>query len=219
MQEKSLALFGFVSAITLICFFLTWPLAVHATQEEALFAGGCFWCLEHDLEGLEGVNSVQSGYTGGELPSPTYRQVSSQRTGHQEAVRVLFDPERISYSILLRSYWRNVDPVDGSGQFCDRGDSYRPVIFLQGDQQEKKTRMSAESAAIELGIPLGEIKVELRKADRFWTAEDYHQDFAIRNSLKYNFYRLSCGRDKRLDEVWGQTARTSQEWQKRKPQI
>ncbi len=207
-------IFGFLGSLILFTFFLSLPLGVDAIEEAAIFAGGCFWCLEHDLEVLDGVNSVESGYTGGDLPNPSYRQVSSEKTGHQESVRVLFDPEQISYSKLLRSYWRNVDPLDGSGQFCDRGDSYRPVIFTQGDEQEKQSKRSADSAAFELGIPIEKIEVQVRNADRFWPAEDYHQDFANRNSLKYNFYRFNCGRDKRLEEVWGDAARKSQKWKK-----
>ena len=190
------------------------PSAVLAETETAVFAGGCFWCLEHDLEDLPGVVEATSGYSGGQLDNPTYRQVSSETTGHQEVVEVRFDPARIAYSTLLRSYWRNVDPLDGGGQFCDRGDSYRPVIFTADAAQAHEAEASAQAAAVELGQPRSALKVELRDAARFWPAEGYHQNYAENNALKYNFYRLSCGRDRRLDAVWGEAARSDAPWQK-----
>jgi len=190
------------------------PSVVLADVEEAVFAGGCFWCLEHDLEVLPGVISVESGYSGGHVANPTYRQVSGEKTGHQESVRVLFDPANISYEKLLRSYWRNIDPFDAGGQFCDRGDSYRPVISTGGDQQLLEADKSLAAAAEELGQPVDKLKVEIQQAETFWLAEDYHQDYAKLNNLKYKFYRASCGRDRRLDEVWGQTSRTDKPWTK-----
>ena len=126
---------------------LALPNAAWAGQSTAVFAGGCFWCLEHDLEELPGVLEATSGYSGGEVERPTYRQVSSETTGHQEAVQVRFDPDQISYAELLRSYWRNVDSLDGGGQFCDRGDSYRPVIFTADDAQAQAAQNSAQAAA------------------------------------------------------------------------
>ena len=183
-----------------------------ADLETAVFAGGCFWCMEHDLESLPGVVEVISGYSGGHVDNPTYRQVSSETTGHQEVVQVRFDPAQIRYSSLLRSYWRNVDPLDGEGQFCDRGDSYRPVIFTADGAQAHEAEASAQAAALELGRRRSDLMVELRNTERFWPAEDYHQDYAEHNALKYNFYRLSCGRDRRLDTVWGERARQSTAW-------
>ena len=188
------------------------PSAVLAETETAVFAGGCFWCLEHDLEDLPGVVEATSGYSGGQLDHPTYRQVSSETTGHQEVVEVRFDPARIAYSTLLRSYWRNVDPLDGDGQFCDRGDSYRPVIFTADAAQAREAEASAQAAARELGQPRSALRVELRDAAHFWPAEDYHQNYAENNALKYNFYRLSCGRDRRLDAVWKTAARRDDPW-------
>ena len=184
------------------------PSALHATEQEAIFAGGCFWCLEHDLESLPGVISVDSGYSGGDLSDPTYRN----HKGHQEAVIVRFDAMKTSYENLLRSYWRNVDPLDGDGQFCDRGDSYRPVIFVRDENQREYAIKSLELAAKELGKPSRSIQVEIKRFKKFWFAEDYHQDFAEINPVKYNFYRFSCGRDNRLNELWGERARTSKEW-------
>ena len=191
---------------------LALPNAAWAGQATAVFAGGCFWCLEHDLEHLPGVIEATSGYSGGQLERPTYRQVSSETTGHQESVQVRFDPERISYAALLRSYWRNVDPLDGGGQFCDRGDSYRPVIFTADAAQAQAATASAEAAARSLGLPVEDLKVDIRPAARFWPAEGYHQNYAENNALKYNFYRFSCGRDRRLDDVWGEDARTGHPW-------
>ena len=191
---------------------LALPNAAWAGQATAVFAGGCFWCLEHDLEHLPGVIEATSGYSGGQLERPTYRQVSSETTGHQESVQVRFDPERISYAALLRSYWRNVDPLDGGGQFCDRGDSYRPVIFTADAAQAQAATASAEAAARSLGLPVEDLKVEIRPAARFWPAEGYHQNYAENNALKYNFYRFSCGRDRRLDDVWGEDSRTGHPW-------
>ena len=188
--------------------------SVAAAEQTAVFAGGCFWCLEHDLEHLPGVIDAISGYSGGHVDQPTYRQVSGEDTGHQEAVQVRFDPAVISYSTLLRSYWRNVDPFDGGGQFCDRGDSYRPVIFTADAAQAQAAESSAVAAAQDLGRSRSAIKVELRGAAPFWPAEDYHQNYAELNDLKYSFYRFSCGRDRRLDAVWGSQARTGESWQK-----
>ena len=192
---------------------LLWPLApVQAAVEEAVLAGGCFWCLEHDLEKLPGVLSVESGYSGGSLRNPTYRQVSGGGTGHQEVVEVRFDNARISYATLLRAYWRNVDALDGGGQFCDRGSSYRPVIFTQGEAQKQQAEASLKAAARELGKPVSAIRVQIKPLSRFWPAEGYHQDYAERNSVKYNYYRWACGRDRRLDQLWGSKARSSAPW-------
>ncbi|QPN64575.1 peptide-methionine (S)-S-oxide reductase MsrA [Synechococcus sp. CBW1004] len=187
------------------------PQALAAT-EEAVLAGGCFWCLEHDLEELPGVLDVVSGYSGGSLERPSYRQVSAGGTGHQEAVRVRFDTEKIRYATLLRAYWRNIDPFDGRGQFCDKGDSYRPVIFTANAQQMVEARNSAVAAARELGRPVSALKVAIKPLNRFWPAETYHQDYAERNALKYRYYRFACGRDRRLDQVWGARARSDQPW-------
>jgi len=184
----------------------------HAAVEEAVLAGGCFWCLEHDLEKLPGVLDAESGYSGGSLRNPTYRQVSAGGTGHQEVVRVRFDPAKISYPTLLRAYWRNVDPLDGGGQFCDRGSSYRPVIFTSGAEQQQQAKASLQAAAKELGQPASSIRVLIKPLDRFWPAEGYHQNYAELNSVKYRYYRWACGRDRRLDQVWGAKARSRAPW-------
>ena len=174
------------------------PAKVSAESQEAIFAGGCFWCLEHDLEKLNGVISAESGYSGGDLMNPTYENHS----GHQEVVKVTFDSKVINYDELVRNYWINIDPLDDTGQFCDRGNSYIPIIFTFGMDQELKAKESKEWASSILKTSINNLKVNIKDAKTFWIAEDYHQDFAERNSIKYNFYRLSCGRDKKLKEVW-----------------
>jgi len=183
-----------------------------AAVEEAVFAGGCFWCLEHDLEHLPGVLDAESGYSGGQVQRPTYGQVSAGGTGHQEVVRVRFDTARIAYPTLLRAYWRNVDALDGEGQFCDRGSSYRPVIFTRGEAQEQQARNSLQAAARELGLPPAALRVQIKPLQRFWPAEGYHQNYAELNALKYRYYRWACGRDRRLDQLWGPRARSRAAW-------
>ena len=189
----------------------TWAPAQAAT-EEAVFAGGCFWCLEHDLEQIPGVIDAESGYSGGKKPNPTYQEVSGGGTGYQESVRVRFDNTRIRYEALLRAYWRNVDPLDGGGQFCDRGDSYRPVIFTSSASQAVEARNSLVAAARELRKPTSAIKVNVRALTKFWPAETYHQNYARRNGLRYRYYRWACRRDQRLDTVWGRFARRGDRW-------
>ena len=178
--------------------------------EEVVLAGGCFWCLEHDLESLKGVNSVKSGYSGGYLQNPSY----DNHDGHQEVVLVNYDSEVVNLSEIYRLYFRNIDPLDGGGQFCDRGDSYRPVIFFENLDEKNEASKSLLSASKELGVTLEEISVELKPKSQFWIAEDYHQDFAVRNELKYKFYRFSCGRDQRLDNLWKDNARSINNWAK-----
>ena len=179
---------------------IIFPVKSFAESQEAIFAGGCFWCLEHDLEKLDGVVSAESGYSGGDLTNPTYENHS----GHQEVVKVIFNSDIISYKDLLNNYWINIDPFDGNGQFCDRGDSYKPVIFTSNQEQENEARKSQEDISLALNIPKDQLKVEILNSKTFWPAEKYHQDFAKKNPLKYNFYRTSCGRDNRLKNVWGE---------------
>ncbi len=194
--------------LSLVCAFLLFAPKVNASVDNAIFAGGCFWCLEHDLEELNGILSVESGYIGGEIQKPTY----ANHKGHKEAVQVTFDSQKISYKKLLRSYWRNIDPFDSKGQFCDRGDSYRPVIYFLSESQEHDAKESLYQASKELSVSKEEIGVNLQPAGIFWLAEDYHQDFAKKNPIKYNFYRSSCRRDKRLKEVWIENAKKGIGW-------
>ncbi len=193
------------SLIILLSILIT-PQNVYA--ENLILAGGCFWCMEHDLESVVGVNSVLSGYSGGTLNNPTYEN----HKGHQEVVLIDYDSKVLELKDILRRYLRNIDPLDGNGQFCDRGDSYRPIIFFEDIYEEDESRSALISASHELDVQSDKIKVELKVKDKFWMAEDYHQDFAINNEIKYKFYRFSCGRDKRLDQLWGAKARTDQPW-------
>lgn len=169
----------------------------------ATFAGGCFWCVEEAFDGVEGVVSTTSGYLGGKVPEPTYEQVSSGRTGHAEAVRVEYDPAVVDYERLLEVFWHNVDPLDSGGQFCDRGDQYRSAIFYHDEAQ----RMLAERSKQELeksGALPGTIATEIVPATEFYAAEEYHQDYYERNPLRYSFYKFTCGRKARLEQIWGE---------------
>ena len=195
----------FLPLIIIFSIFIN-PLSSFA--EELVLAGGCFWCLEHDLDSLKGINSVESGYSGGSLQNPTYEN----HDGHQEVVLINYDSNLVSLPEILRLYLRNIDPLDGNGQFCDRGDSYRPVIFFKDSSEENDAKNAIISASYELGVPLEKISVELKSKDKFWLAEEYHQNFAERNELKYKFYRYSCGRDQRLNKLWGDNARSTNLW-------
>ncbi|MDC3170916.1 peptide-methionine (S)-S-oxide reductase MsrA [Prochlorococcus sp. AH-716-E13] len=193
---------------SLIIIFLILVNPINTFAEEVVLAGGCFWCLEHDLESLRGINSVISGYSGGDLQNPTYEN----HKGHQEVVLVNYDSEVVTLSDIYRLYFRNIDPLDGEGQFCDRGDSYKPVIFFENSDEKNEARKSLLSASMELGVPLEKINVDVKLKREFWIAEDYHQDFAKKNELKYKFYRFSCGRDQQLDKLWKENARTINVW-------
>lgn len=170
---------------------------------EATFAGGCFWCMEKPFDVLPGVTATTSGYTGGEIPNPTYRQVSSGSTKHTEAVRVIYDPEKVSYQKLLDVFWENVDPLDEYGQFCDRGSQYRPGIFYHNEEQKKAAEASKQQfiEAKKFDKP---IKTEITAVSEFYPAEGYHQNYYQTNPIRYKAYRTACGRDKRLKELWGE---------------
>ncbi len=177
------------------------PTAKAPVLRTAVFAGGCFWCMEHDMGGIAGVVKVESGYTGGKLAHPRYQDVLTETTGHYEAVRVTYDASRIDYSFLLYRYWRLVDPTDAGGQFCDRGPSYRTAIFVDGPTQ----RAAAETSKAEVAAKLkGKMVVTpILALGPFWPAEPGHRDYAKRNAAAYAFYRTGCGRDARLKRVWG----------------
>ncbi len=172
-----------------------------AAGASAIFAGGCFWCVEADFEKLPGVLKVESGYTGGQVPNPTYEQVSAGGTGHAEAVRVWFDPARVSYAQLLDYFWHHIDPTVHDRQFCDVGHQYRSAIFYQDEAQRRAAE--ASKAALERSGRLPHIYTEISAAGPFYPAEEYHQGYYKKNPLRYKFYRLSCGRDARVAEVWG----------------
>jgi peptide-methionine (S)-S-oxide reductase len=197
-----------LAALVLMVLALAWPLA-SATQaraaaaklDTAILAGGCFWCMESDMKAIPGVVSVESGYTGGTLKNPHYSDVITEQTGHYESVRVKFDTARISYRQLLDRYWKLVDPTDAGGQFCDRGPSYRPAVFVNGPAQQKVAEESRAAAA--KALKTGRMLTQILPATAFYPAEEEHRDFAKRHALQYEMYRTGCGRDGRLAEVWG----------------
>ena len=173
-----------------------------SSQATATFAGGCFWCMEPPFDDLDGVISTTSGYIGGSVDNPTYKQVSRGKTGHTEAIQIVYDPKRVSYTELLDVFWRNIDPTNANGQFCDWGSQYRSEIFFHDDEQR---RLATDSkAALEELKPFEEpVVTQITAASTFWPAEDYHQDYYEKNPVRYKFYRYGCGRDKRLEELWG----------------
>ncbi len=173
--------------------------------EVATFAGGCFWCVESDFDGVPGVARTVSGYTGGHVDNPTYRQVSSETTGHREAVQIYFDPARVDYAGLLEIFWRTIDPTDSGGQFCDRGESYTTAIFANTGEQRKLAQASKESLE-KSGILKRPVVTTIETAGSFYPAEDYHQDYYKKSPLRYKLYRFSCGRDSRLKDLWGEQA-------------
>ncbi len=171
---------------------------------KATFAGGCFWCVEEAYDKVPGVISTLSGYMGGQTKNPTYEQVSAGRTGHAEVVQIEYDPAKVSYETLLEVFWRNIDPIQKDGQFCDHGSQYRSAVFYHDEQQ----RMLAEAskAALVKSKPFkGEIVTEITKASEFYAAEGYHQDYHLKNPVRYKFYKTGCGREARLKELWGKT--------------
>ena len=176
-----------------------------AKVEVATFAMGCFWCGETQFEEQPGVLSVVSGYTGGREEHPTYEQVSADETGHYESVQVTFDPRKTSYAKLLDLFWHGIDPTQGDGQFCDRGPQYRSVVFV-ADERQKKLAEDSERTITASGVLHDPIVTQILPAMRFWPAEDYHQDFWKKDPLRYRSYRMGCGRDRRLVELWGDKA-------------
>lgn len=171
-----------------------------AATATAVFAGGCFWCIEADFEKLAGVSEVESGYTAGKTANPTYEQVSSGHTGHTEAVRVIYDPAKVSYAELVDYFWRHIDPTVKDRQFCDIGSQYRSGIYW-GNPAERQVVEASRDALLKSGR-FKAIHTELAPASTFYLAEDYHQDYYKKNSVRYNYYRYSCGRDARVKSLW-----------------
>lgn len=178
---------------------------------KAIFAGGCFWCMEPPFDKLAGVVSTTSGYIGGAKAKPTYQEVSAGQTGHTEAVEVVYDPKKITYRQLLEVFWKNIDPVARDRQFCDFGSQYRSGIFWLDEEQRKLAEESraalAKGEAFGSAKPVGfkgGIVTEVTRAATFWPAEEYHQDYYTKNQVRYNYYRTGCGRDARLRELWGE---------------
>ena len=174
-----------------------------AVADTATFAGGCFWCMEPPYDKIDGVASTTSGFAGGEMVDPSYREVASGATKHTEVVQVVYDSTKVSYERLLRVYWHNVDPFDGTGQFCDRGSQYRPAIFAHTDRQRRLAEESKAAVAARFDQPLA---VEVHALDAFYAAEQYHQNYYQKNPTDYKRYRQGCRRDARLREIWGEAA-------------
>ncbi len=205
---KTIALaFAMMFGVTLV--------ATQSRADTAVLAGGCFWCVESDFEQVKGVSGVVSGYTGGTTPDPTYKQVSAGGTGHYEAVKITFDPSQVSYDEILRLFLRSVDPTDAGGQFCDRGESYRTAIFVSNKAQEASARKAISDAQAQLGQ---KIVTPILPAAKFTKAESYHQDYYKKSDIvitrrgpkskaeAYKFYRNACGRDQRVQAIWGSSA-------------
>ena len=171
----------------------------------ATFAGGCFWCVESDFDQVPGVVETISGYTGGTVENPTYKQVSAGGTGHREAVQIRYDPKQVSYERLLHIFWRSVDPTDGDGQFCDRGVSYQTAVFA-GNDEERLLAEASKEALEQSAVLDAPVVTPIEPVGAFYPAEDYHQDYYTKNPVRYRFYRFSCGRDSRVQQVWGKQA-------------
>ncbi len=169
-------------------------------QAEAVFAGGCFWCMEGPFDRLTGVLQTWSGYTGGPEAGASYREVAGGRTGHYEALRVIYDPSQVSYAQLLEVFWRNIDPTQSDGQFCDRGTQYRSAIFTSDPAEVALAKVSRAAAGRKLGR---EVVTQILPRSDFWLAEEYHQDYYMKNPGRYLSYRMGCGRDRRLKALWG----------------
>jgi peptide-methionine (S)-S-oxide reductase len=193
-----------VRTVLVLVLFCLVPATARAENRVATFAGGCFWCMEPPFEALAGVVSVTSGYTGGAKAKPSYEEVSAGGTGHAEAVEIVYDPAKVSFEKLLDVFWRNIDPTVADRQFCDVGSQYRSAIFVHDAAQRKAAEASRDAVAKKLGVP---VKTEIADAGTFYPAEEYHQDYAKKNPLRYRYYRHGCGRDARLEELWGKDAR------------
>jgi peptide-methionine (S)-S-oxide reductase len=181
------------------------PATASAREAVAIFAGGCFWCMEPPFDKIKGVVSTTSGYIGGRVENPTYKQVSGGGTGHAEAVQIVYDPAQVNYEQLLHVFWRNIDPLAKDRQFCDRGTEYRSAIFV-ADAEQRRLAEASKQALEKSGRFKAPIQTQVVDASRFYKAEDYHQDYYLKNPVQYKFYRWNCGRDQRLKELWGAEA-------------
>ncbi len=197
-------LWGFAAA-AMFCGSLLTASAEEQKLETAIFAGGCFWCVESDFEAVPGVVDAVSGYTGGHKDNPTYGEVVQETTGHLESVRITYDANKISYKQMLHLFWRSVDPTDGGGQFCDRGESYTTAVFTLNDEQKAVAEASKKELEASKALP-DPVVTPIRAAAKFFPAEDYHQDYHVKNPYRYKLYRYGCGRDRRVKSLWGDDA-------------
>ena len=198
-------LLGVAKLILLLSLTSQFVQVANAKEEIATFAGGCFWCVESDFDQVLGVLRTTSGYTGGDLENPTYRAVGSGGTGHREAVEIVFDPDVVSYAQMLEIFWRSIDPTDGGGQFCDRGETYTTAIFANDSTQTELAERSKQDLEA-TGKLERTIVTTVEPAGPFYPAEDYHQDYYNKNPIRYKFYRYSCGRNSRIEDLWGDEA-------------
>ncbi len=206
-QKFVYAVFATVLLLPAILFIGTPSISSAAEHDlrAATFAGGCFWCVESDFDNVPGVVSTTSGYTGGILMDPTYKQVSAGGTGHREVVQIMYDPKKVNYAMLLEIFWRSVDPTDDGGQFCDRGESYKTAIFATSPEQKQLAEDSKRK--LQLSAILNQpVVTSIEDAGPFYAAEEYHQNYYQKNPLSYKFYRYRCGRDARIKELWGKDA-------------
>ena len=181
-----------------------------ATGQEravATFAGGCFWCVEADFDKVPGVLGTTSGYIGGKVQNPTYQQVSGGSTGHTEAVEIVYDPSKVTFQKLLDVFWRNHDPLAKNRQFCDSGEQYRAGIFYHDEEQRKLAEETKK--AVQAKFAPRQVYTEIAKATAFYQAEDYHQNYYEKNPIRYKLYRYNCGRDQRLEQLWGKSDKSS----------
>jgi peptide-methionine (S)-S-oxide reductase len=198
-KENFMKLASIIACLTILAL----PVQASAEIKQAIFAGGCFWCVESDFDYVEGVISTTSGYIGGQLKNPTYADVTSETSGHREAVRIEYDSTKTDYAKLLDVYWHSTDPTDSAGQFCDKGESYTPAIFVKTPEE----RAIAERTKTEIGEKLKQkVATLVLDAAEFWPAEDYHQDFYKKSSVRYSYYRNACGRDERIKSLFGADA-------------
>ena len=196
MKSQIIAAFGLASASL-------FPAASFAETKTAIFAGGCFWCVESDFDRVPGVISTTSGYTGGHVANATYQDVTSETSGHREAVKIEYDSTKTDYAKLLDAYWHSTDPTDPIGQFCDKGESYTPAIFVMNAEEKTLAEKTKAEVAAALGTKVSTLILD---ASDFWLAEDYHQNYYLNNELKYSYYRNACGRNDRVASVWGKDA-------------
>ena len=200
-RERRGIVFSASSAISAFLFVIVIHAQAPSAVATATFAGGCFWSMEHVFDELPGVISVTVGYAGGKAKKPSYEQVEMGVTGHAESAQVVYDPKKIAYDTLLDAYWRNTDPTDGAGQFCDQGTQYRPIIFVDDEPQRKLAEQS--KAALEQSGRFKRIVTRIEPSSQFWPAEAYHQHYYKTHAAAYTMYRVGCGRDARLRQLWG----------------
>lgn len=202
MSNKLKPTLGRLFAILALSCSIAPTLYAEPNTQKAIFAGGCFWCMEPPFDALDGVISTTSGYIGGTVAEPTYKQVSSGTTGHTEALQIVFDPNKITYEKLLSTFWLNIDPVDSGGQFCDRGSQYRSEVFYTSNEQRQLAKKSKQQLDASEALP-APVQTAITASSQFYPAEDYHQNYYQKNPKRYKFYSWNCGRKQRLLQLWG----------------